>query len=341
MSDLKDGESTEVKGSAAKPYVLRNSGGIYSCSCPAWRNQSAPIERRTCKHLRKLRGDAAETERIGRTPADPIRPVRGRSGTSTSTPDAPPLLLAQPWDHLMDLSGWWMSEKLDGARAYWDGNQFLSRLGNVYRAPAWFCEGLPKVPLDGELWMGRGRFQRTMSIVRRQDSSDHWREVRFVAFDAPNRPEAFEVRQSLLQDWLSGQAEFATVLDQRMCDDVGHLRAELERVEGLGGEGLMLRQPGSLYEVGRSATLLKVKTFMDAEARVVDHLPGKGKHKGRLGALVVEMPGGKRFAIGTGFTDAERASPPAPGTLVTYRYQELTDGGLPRFPTFLRVRIDP
>jgi DNA ligase-1 len=99
----------------------------------------------------------------------------------------------------------------------------------------------------------------------------------------------------------------------------------------------MLRQPQSLYEVGRSTTLLKVKAFLDAEARVVEHLPGEGKHKGRLGALVVEMPGGKRFSVGTGFSDAERASPPPLGSLITYRYQELTDRGVPRFPSFLRV----
>ncbi len=341
MPDLKDGESTEVKGSAAKPYVLRNSGGVYSCSCPAWRNQSVPIEVRTCKHLRKLRGDAAETERIGRTPQDPVRSVAGAPRNGSASAETPPLLLAQPWDQLMDLAGWWMSEKLDGARAYWDGSRFVSRLGNTYRAPDWFCEGLPEVPLDGELWIGRRMFQRTMSIVRRQDAPDHWRDVRFVVFDAPNSPEPFEDRQARLRDWLAGTTEFASVLDQQVCDDVIHLRTELDRIEALGGEGLMLRQPGSLYEVGRSTTLLKVKTFMDAEARVVDHLPGKGKHKGRLGALVVEMPEGKRFSIGTGFTDAERISPPLVGTLITYRYQELTDGGVPRFPTFLRVRGEP
>ncbi len=65
MADLNDGESVEMKGSGAKPYVLKNVGGVYSCTCPAWRNQSIAIERRTCKHLRKLRGDAAEEVRIG------------------------------------------------------------------------------------------------------------------------------------------------------------------------------------------------------------------------------------------------------------------------------------
>jgi DNA ligase-1 len=118
------------------------------------------------------------------------------------------------------------------------------------------------------------------------------------------------------------------------------LKTELLRVESLGGEGLMLRQPGSHYEAGRSPTLLKVKTFHDAEGRVVEHVPGKGRHKGRLGAVVVAMPDGQTFSVGTGFSDAQRNNPPPIGTVITYRFQELTDRGVPRFPSFVRVRTD-
>src|SRR5438876_4904950 len=111
MPDLRDGESTLMQGSGSKPYELKNVGGVYSCSCPAWRNQSVPIERRTCKHLRKLRGDAAEEARVGA--ALPQKPVT----TAEKEAAAPPLLLAQRWDNDLDLAGWWMSEKLDGVRA--------------------------------------------------------------------------------------------------------------------------------------------------------------------------------------------------------------------------------
>src|SRR3712207_5223815 len=125
MPDLADGESVEMKGSGTKPYVLKNTGGVYACSCPAWRNQNAPIERRTCKHLRKLRGDAAEEARLGGAlPQKPTRAAAGPDGTEEGTA-GPPLLLAESWDSAADLSGWWMSEKLDGVRAYWDGRQFL------------------------------------------------------------------------------------------------------------------------------------------------------------------------------------------------------------------------
>ena len=100
----------------------------------------------------------------------------------------------------------------------------------------------------------------------------------------------------------------------------------------------MLRQPGSRYEIGRSTTLLKVKNFHDAEARVLQHQEGAGRHKGRLGALLVELENGTRFAVGTGFSDAEREHPPAIGSVITFRYQELSDGGVPRFPSFVGIR---
>src|ERR1700676_2154130 len=160
MPDLNDGESTEMKGSGSKPYVLKNVGGVYSCTCPAWRNQSIGIERRSCKHLRKLRGDATEEARIGS--ALPAKPAPKAEGDG----QAPPLLLAEKWDNVTDPTGWWLSEKLDGVRAYWDGTQILSRQGNLFHAPLWFSAGLPAEPLDGELWLGRKKFQRTVSIVR-------------------------------------------------------------------------------------------------------------------------------------------------------------------------------
>jgi DNA ligase 1 len=334
MPDLQDGESAEVQGSARMPYILKNIGGVYSCTCPAWRNQSRPIECRTCKHLRSFRGEQVERKRVGQlTPAATSEVKSPRS--------VPKLLLAQPWENAIDLDGWWMSEKLDGVRAWFDGRQFLSRQGNVYRAPDWFISGMPNVPLDGELWLARKAFQRTVSIVRRHDQSDHWRQISFVMFDAPGVKEAFEGRQAYLTELIrKKQLPYARVLYQARCTGLEHLKAELARVEALDGEGLMLRQPGSEYEAGRSSTLLKVKTFHDSEGRVVEHLAGRGRHAGRLGAVVVALPNGLTFSVGTGFNDAQRNSPPPIGSTITFRYQELTDRGVPRFPSFVRVRSD-
>jgi DNA ligase 1 len=351
MTDLDDGQTVEMKGSGAKPYVLKNTGGVYSCTCPAWRNQSVGIEQRTCKHLRKLRGDAAEDARVGassggsttnaatkKSPKSATATAEGTGAEGEAGESGPPLLLAHPWDNAQDLSGWWMSEKLDGVRAYWDGAQILSRQGNLFHTPTWFTEHLPKQPLDGELWLDRKAFQRTVSIVRRQDRSDeHWKSIRLVVFDSPASAEPFESRIEGLRDWFaSAQPPWARLLEQQRCQSVDHLRRELDRIDQLGGEGLMLREPGSRYEVGRSTTLLKVKRFHDAEAIVIGHQPGKGRHKGRLGALTVKLPTGIEFSVGTGFSDRERQAPPAIGTTITFRYQELTDGGVPRFPSFVR-----
>lgn len=347
MNDLADGESAQVKGSGSSIYTLKNSGGVYSCTCPAWMHQSIGIEQRTCKHLRAYRGDEAEKARLGSAELSgkPARkPTVNAAGVlTTSDPDeeGPPLLLAHKWENDVDLSGWWLSEKLDGVRAYWDGSQFISRLGNKFHAPDWFVDGLPKTPLDGELWGGRKLFQRTVGIVKRQDKSPLWKELLYVVFDAPAHPGTFEERiahcETLVGD---GKHTYARVHAQSVCNSVDHLREELARVEGLGGEGLMARRPKSQYEAGRSSSLLKVKTFHDAEARVVGHAPGAGKHKGRLGALVVELADRTRFNVGTGFSDAEREDPPAIGALITFRYQELSDAGVPRFPTYVGVRID-
>lgn len=336
MPDIPDGQTAEMQGSGSKPYLLKNVGGVYSCSCPAWRNQSVPIERRTCKHLRKYRGDAAEEARLNTTlPQKPSRPDGAEDGADL------PLLLAENWTDETDPTGWWMSEKLDGVRAYWDGKQFLSRKNNIFYAPDYFAKGLPPMPLDGELWIDRGQFQRTVSVVRRQDQPPDWRQVRFVVFDAPQARGTFEKRIEWLHEvspkWNS---QFLRLHTHEECGGLDDLLVELERVLKLGGEGLMLRKPGSKYEFSRSATLLKVKRFLDAEATVVAHEPGKGRHKGRLGALVAELPGGKRFNIGTGFSDKLRESPPAVGSVVTFKYQELTNDGLPRFPVFVGERMD-
>ena len=335
MPDLADGESTEMPGSGAKPYVLKNTGGVYSCSCPAWRNQSNAIEQRTCKHIRKLRGDAEEEARIGG--ALPQRPMK-KTNADGEEVTGPPVLLAETWDNSLDLSGWWMSEKLDGVRAYWDGQQFLSRQGNLYHAPDWFIEGLPSEPLDGELWIARKAFQRTVGVVRRQDKNDLWKDVKFLVFDAPALTDPFEERVKYLTDrFRKWRLKFAEPLEQTLCQSIDHLREELLRVESLGGEGLMLRQPGSKYIVGRSTTLYKVKTFHDAEAIIVGHEPGRGKHAGRLGAVNVTLPNGKKFSVGTGFSDKQRGTPPAIGSTITFRYQELSDAGIPRFPSFVRL----
>jgi DNA ligase-1 len=256
---------------------------------------------------------------------------------------APPLLLAERYHGGIDVPDYWISEKLDGVRAVWDGRVLRFRSGNPVSAPQWFLDGLPAAALDGELWLARGRFDELSAIVRRQLPVDaEWRRVRYMIFELPGAEGNFSERVARIQaiaaaaqqPWLLAVPQF------RLADDAA-LKKKLGEIVRAGGEGLMLHRANAGYETGRSSALLKLTPWLDAEATVVDHLPGKGKHAGRLGALRMEMPDGRRFSLGSGLSDALRSDPPPVGTQVTYRYRELTPGGMPRFPSYLRVRDNP
>ena len=245
-----------------------------------------------------------------------------------------------------DPVGYWMSEKLDGVRACWTGDRLLSRTGKPFAPPADWLAWLPDgIALDGELTLGRGRFQDTVSVVRTTKGPDKgWDRVNYCVFDAPSVSGGFEERllrvRRVLVDNNEEAANPLRLVDQTRCRDRAHLDTTFRAVVAGGGEGIMLRAPKSKYTVGkRSRLLLKVKEFHDAEAEVVAHVPGRGKHAGRLGALRVRCPTtGVEFKVGTGLNDAQRAAPPSVGALITYRYQERTRSGAPRFPVFMRVR---
>jgi DNA ligase-1 len=246
------------------------------------------------------------------------------------------VMLAKNWSG-SDPSGWWMSEKLDGVRAWWNGYTLTTRTGGAIHAPAAFVAGLPVgVTLDGELWLGRGQFQRVVSAFRVERSTD-WRHVRYAAFDAPEEPGGFEQRQRALVDVLSGCTGPAFAVAQRQCmgrDDLAQVLAGIVRS---GGEGVMLREPGSGYEPCRSASLLKVKPLHDAEAVVVGYRHGSGRNRSTIGALIARLADGRTFGISAGLSDALRLDPPAIGQAVTYSHHGHTAGGLPRFPSFVRL----
>lgn len=257
---------------------------------------------------------------------------------------APPrLMLAAKYETGADVSDYWVSEKLDGVRGRWDGRALWSRGGYRIDAPDWFVAGWPDVPMDGELWIGRGRFEEVSGIVRAQAAGDAaWRRVRFMVFDLPDHGGPFGQRVRRMRVLLGARGiAWLQPVEQLRFTDADALQAHLQTVVAAGGEGLMLHHRDARYRVGRSEALLKLKPYDDAEARVVGHTAGKGKYTGMLGALVVERPDGLRFRIGSGLDDAQRTDPPAIGTQVTYRYNGLTVNGVPRFARLLRVRHEP
>lgn len=254
----------------------------------------------------------------------------------------PPLMLASLYRPGIALDAYWLSEKYDGLRAYWDGTRLRTRGGDTVAAPAWFTAGWPTEPMDGELWAGRGRFEEALSTVRQQTPDEEsWRRIRFMVFDLPAHPGTFTDRIAAYHGVVSriDQPWVRAVLQERVLSHAV-LMARLDRLVRDGGEGLMLHRGDAPYRALRSDDLLKVKTHQDDEARVIAHLPGQGRHTGRLGALLVETPAGLRFRLGTGFTDNQRERPPAVGEWVTYRFRGLNASGTPRFASFLRVRPD-
>lgn len=228
-----------------------------------------------------------------------------------------------------------VSEKLDGVRALWDGATLRFRSGRAVAAPAWFLAALPKTPLDGELWMGRRRFDELSGAVRRAEPVDaEWRRIRYRVFELPAGEGSFEQRAERLQALTS---DVVVPVEQLRFKSNAELRAKLKQLVDAGGEGLMLHRADAPLASGRSDLLLKLKPEADAEAVVVGHEPGKGRFAGMLGALQVQTPDGLRIKLGTGLSEAQRRNPPPVGATVTYRYRELTPSGKPRFASFLRV----
>lgn len=265
-------------------------------------------------------------------------------GVASDNTVRPALLLANKYQIDIDLSDYWVSEKLDGVRAYWNGQVLMSRQGNTFHAPDWFIAPLPETPLDGELWLGRGRFEQLSGIVRQQSVKDSsWSGIKFMVFDVPvtgaDNAKTFDQRLRQLKK-IIGEIKATHVQMVRQFRVPTHqaLMTKLDDVVSQGGEGLMLHSASSFYTGGRSDDLLKVKKYYDAEVIVIDYIPGKGKYKGFMGALLVEMANKKRFKIGTGFSDKERKFPPAIGSTITYKYFGLTGKGIPRFASFLRKR---
>ncbi len=254
--------------------------------------------------------------------------------------NSPNVLLAQEYKAGVDVQQYLVSEKFDGVRAIWDGKTFYTRRGNEINAPAWFTKDLPKTTLDGELWLGRGQFDALSGAVRKDVPIDEeWKNISYMVFELPDAPGTFEARAKRIVEIVKkANLQHLKAVTQFRVSDEASLNLRLKQVVKNGGEGLMLHRADAEYITGRNAALIKLKPQHDAEATVVAHTAGRGKYKGKLGALVVETPEGIRFKLGTGFSNAQRENPPKIGSLVTYTYKDKTKNGKPKFASFLRVR---
>lgn len=247
------------------------------------------------------------------------------------------VMLAEKYTGDEEIDGWIMSEKLDGVRCVWNGRTMKTRNNNTFYPPDFFTEDFPDEILDGELWMDRGQFQKTVSIVRKSEAHDGWKNIVYVVFDGPELGGSFKNRLRKLKKIFKGnKSQYVKLHEHQVCNNKEHLEEEMKKVVAIDGEGMMIRDPNSLYEYRRSDKMLKVKQAHDAEAVVLKKIKGTGRCSNMMGALLVRNNDGVEFKVGSGFTDADRRNPPKIGSVITYKYYELTKSGKPRFPIYLR-----
>ena len=261
--------------------------------------------------------------------------------TAQSTPQLKlAIQQATPYKKTPDVNLYWISEKLDGIRGYWDGKQLLTRQGNKISSPKWFTKNWPNYVLDGELWMQRDYFQQTLSCVRKKTADKVcWKYIHFMIFDLPEHGGPFTQRITAMQRLTKEtNSPYLSMIKQFKLATPQQLDQHLDKVVQNKGEGLMLHHGSAYYSVGRAAHIMKLKKHHDAEATVIAHIEGKGKYQGVLGAIQVKTKEGIIFKIGSGFSDKERYTPPAIGSIITFKYNGKTRAGIPRFARFYRVR---
>jgi DNA ligase-1 len=253
----------------------------------------------------------------------------------------PLVSLAETYQEGIDVSEYWYSEKLDGIRAYWTGQHLVTRNGNRIYAPNWFTEPLPDYPLDGELWAGRGNFHLVQQTVLDKTPVDNaWEKIDFMVFDMPYSAGDYRKRYYNIQNLVFEiDEQHIKYVEHKTIQNEAHLFSQLDKISFSDGEGVMLRKVSSRYQAGRGSDLLKLKRYEDTEAQVIGHKPGSGRLLGMMGALLVRMPDGTEFYIGSGFTDDIRRNPPRLGSTITFRYNGFTHTGTPKFARFLRERL--
>ena len=240
------------------------------------------------------------------------------------------------YEDSIDVSNWYMSEKLDGIRAYWDGKELFSKNKNKIFAPSWFTKDFPPFPLDGELWTKRGDFENIQSIVLSQQESKDWENITYNIFEIPNANGNFKTRLDFLENYLKKNPNrYIKIIPQIVCKDKNHLNKFLKELLKNGAEGVIIKNPNLSYETGRTNNSLKVKEFLDDEGKVIAHNFNKD---GSFKSLKIELKNKTIFNLGGGFKKEDRLNPPKIGQFVTFKYYGLTKNGKPKFASFLRVR---
>ncbi len=235
-----------------------------------------------------------------------------------------------------DINGWYMSEKLDGIRAYWNGKNLYTKNGNIIHTPKDFTKNFPNFELDGELWTKRDDFENIQSIVLDTKPSKKWKTITYNIFEVPNAKGDFLSRLKKAKKWFSSYPnQYVKIIKQIECKNKKHLDKFLEHIISLKGEGVIIKNPTKAYHTGRSKDILKVKKFLDMEGLVVGY---NYKENNKFKSLKIKLKNGVVFNLGGGFSTEEKKNPPKIGDIVTFKYYGFTKKAKPKFASFLRVR---
>ena len=259
--------------------------------------------------------------------------------TKIALADATTLQKAKTYKGYENIKGWYMSEKLDGIRGYWNGKYFLSKNGNKIYAPKWFTKNFPSYELDGEFWSKRADFENIQSIILDDTPSKQWREISYHIFEAPNQDGDFTKRLENVKNYFAkSRLNHVQIIKQIRCKDKSHLEKFMQKVIKQGGEGVIIKDASLLYFAGRSSNILKVKESADLEGVVIGINKGKGTFKNLMGSLTLRLDNGVIFKLGGGFSIEERKTLYKIGSIVTFKYYGFTKNKKPKFASFLRVR---
>ena len=240
-----------------------------------------------------------------------------------------------------DVTGWVMSEKLDGIRGYWDGSKLVTRKGTALNPPPWFTKNFPPFELDGELYSKREEFEFIQSVVLDDQPGKGWDKITYHIFEVPNQPGDFFQRLEKAKTWFAAHPNPSVkIIAQFPVTSMSDLDNFIKKMARLGAEGVIVKNPEKAYHTGRSPHILKIKKARDMEGKVIAINPGKGEYTGAMGSLTLRLENGIEFKLGTGFTDENRQHPPPIGSKVTFKYYGFTKKGIPKFASFLRVRKD-
>ncbi len=230
-----------------------------------------------------------------------------------------------------------MSEKLDGIRGVWDGQNLYTKKGKLLYPPKSFINHMPPFAIDGELWTVRDDFENIQSIIMDKTPSTKWDDIKFMIFEVPNAKGDFHKRLNKLKQWLENNPNNKIqIIPQIVCKNIDHLNTFLEDIIKLKGEGVIIKDPSLDYHTGRSSHILKVKKFHDMEGIVVGI--NFRKDSTLMKSLKLKLDNGVVFKLGGGFSNDQRLNYPKIGEQITFKYYGFTKNGQPKFTSFLRIR---